>query len=64
MMNMIKQLRQAKKLTLRELADKANVAPSYIWALENDSENKKNPSKEKMEKIATALESTVPKVFY
>jgi len=63
-MNKIKALRESKSLTLRELAKKANIAPSYLSELENDSENKKNPSKEMMEKISAALDSTVPKVFY
>lgn len=63
-MNKIKKLRESKNLTLRELAKKAKIAPSYLSELENDSENKKNPSKEMMEKISLALDSTVPKVFY
>jgi len=63
-MNKIKELRESKNLTLRELAKKANIAPSYLSELENDSESKKNPSKEMMEKISSALDSTVPKVFY
>lgn len=63
-MNKIKELRLIKKLTVRALAKKAKVAPSYISELENDLENKKNPTKEIMEKIAEALEKTVPEVFY
>lgn len=63
-MNKIKELRLIKKLTVRALAKKAKVAPSYISELENDSENKKNPTREMMGKIAKALDATVPEVFY
>lgn len=63
-MNKIKEIRKLKNLSLRELAKKAKVSASYISELENDSENKKNPTKEMMEKIAEALEKTVPEVFY
>ena len=63
-MNIIKQLRSEAGLTVRQLAEKAGVAVGYISTLENDSENNTNPSKDVMEKIAKALNSTVPKIFY
>lgn len=63
-MNKIKKLRKEKLLTLRGVSEKAGVAASYISKLENDLASENNPSKEIMEKIALALESTVPKVFY
>lgn len=63
-MNIIKKVRQDKAMTIRELARISEVSASYISELENDSENKKNPTKEKMEKIAEALQRTVPEIFY
>lgn len=63
-MNNIKQLRKLQGMTVRDLADKANVAVGYISTLENDSTGNTNPSKDVMEKIAKALNSTVPKIFY
>jgi len=63
-MNNIKQLRSEAGLTVRQLAERAGVAAGYISTLENDSENNTNPSKDVMEKIAKALASTVPKIFY
>jgi transcriptional regulator with XRE-family HTH domain len=63
-MNKIKEFRIAKNLTIRELSEISKVAPSYISELENDLQGAKNPTKEIMEKIALALESTVPEIFY
>lgn len=63
-MNKIKQLRSKAGLTVRQLAGKAEVAIGYISTLENDSENNTNPSKYVMGKIAKALNSTVPIIFY
>ena len=63
-MNRIKQLRNEANMTVRDLAEKAKVAIGYISRLENDSENNTNPSKDVMEKIAKALNSTVPEIFY
>lgn len=63
-MNKIKEIRNSKEMTIRELARISEVSASYISELENDVENKKNPTKEKMEKIAKALQRTVPEIFY
>jgi len=63
-MNKIKECRNLQNLTLRQLSEKAQVAISYISTIENDSEGDINPSKDVMEKIAKALNSTVPKIFY
>lgn len=63
-MNKIKEFRKAKSLTIRELSEISKVAPSYISELENDSNGEKNPTKEIMERIAAALKSTVPEIFY
>ena len=63
-MNKIKECRKLQNITVRELSEKAQVATGYISTLENDSEGDTNPSKDVMEKIAKALNSTVPKIFY
>jgi len=63
-MNNIKKIRNKANMTVRELAEKANVAVGYISTLENDSDNNTNPSRCVMERIAEALKSTVPKIFY
>lgn len=63
-MNRIKLLRSKAGMTVRELSEKAKVAVGYISTLENDSNGNTNPSKDVMEKIAKALNSTVPKIFY
>lgn len=61
-MNRIKYFRQQKGMTIRELADKSKVAVGYLSDMEN-SENS-NPTKEVMEKVAYALEESVPEVFF
>lgn len=63
-MNKIKKIRKEKNLTIRKLAEMSSIAPSYISQLENDRSNKINPTKRYMEKIALALQKTVPEVFY
>lgn len=63
-MNKIKEFRKKTGLTIRELAEKALMAPSYISELENDNSGKKNPSKKTMDKLAIALGTTVQKLFY
>lgn len=63
-MNKIKILRKSLGLTVRELSDKSNVAVGYISTLENDESGTSNPTKEVMARIATALNSTVPEVFF
>ncbi|MDU4953444.1 helix-turn-helix transcriptional regulator [Clostridium sp.] len=63
-MNKIKELRSRMGLTVRELSKKSGVASSYISTLENDTDGTSNPTKEVMIKIAKALDSSVPKVFF
>lgn len=62
--NKIKELRVNLGLTVRELSAKANVAVGYISTLENDNDNRTNPTKETMKKISIALNSTVSEVFF
>lgn len=63
-MNNIKALRSKLKMTVRELAKKSNVAVGYVSTLENDCNSSTNPTKDVMERISQALNTTVPKVFF
>ena len=45
-------LRESNKMTVRELAAKSKLSPSYISGIEN---NKANPTIDKLKKIADAL---------
>lgn len=51
-------------LTIRDLSKKSNVATGYISKLENDNVDITNPTKDVMEKISSALNKTVPEVFF
>lgn len=61
-MNQIKRFRKENDLSINELARKTELTPSYISNLERGKRD--NPSKETMERIAEALDKTVPEVFY
>lgn len=63
-MNKIKELREELGLTVRGLSKKAKVAVGYISMLENDVDNKMNPSKNVMNRISVALNSNVVEVFF
>ncbi|WP_455793573.1 helix-turn-helix domain-containing protein [Clostridium butyricum] len=63
-MNKIKIIRNTLGITVRELSEKSNVSIGYISTLENDESGTSNPSKDVMERIANALNSSVPEVFY
>jgi len=52
----IKMLRESNKMTVRELAAKINLSPSYISGIEN---NKANPTIDKLKKIADAFNISV-----
>ena len=52
----IKALRNAKGLTLEQLADQIGSGKSYIWEIEN--RGVKRPSAEKLAAIARALDTT------
>ena len=49
-------LRESNKMTVRELAAKINLSPSYISGIEN---NKANPTIDKLKKIADAFNISV-----
>jgi len=61
-MNQIKRFRKENDLSINELARRTELTPSYISNLERGKRD--NPSKETMERIAEALDKTVPEVFY
>ena len=63
-MNKIKRVRNLLGITARELSEKSGVAISYISTLENDETGLSNPSKDVMERIAKALNSNVPEIFF
>lgn len=58
--NTIQMIRKNRKMTIKELAQAANVAPSRISQLEN---NKANPSLATLEVIAQALHVNVATFF-
>ena len=61
-MNKIDKLRRQLNFTYKDIATKAGLTEAYICQLAKGKRN--NPSKEVMESIAKALNSTVQKVFF
>lgn len=62
MNNRIKEIRNEKHLTLKEIGEKSGVDLTYISHLELGK--RQNPSRKVMEGIAAALGSTVQEVFF
>jgi len=58
----IKELREEKRMTQEELAIKSGVSRQTINAIENDKYS--NVMMGTLAAIATALETTVDKIFY
>ncbi len=52
----IKALRKEKKITLKELAEKADISISFLSDIEN---GRSNPSLERLEEIAKALNTSI-----
>lgn len=61
-MNKIDKLRRQLNLTYKDMATKTELTEAYICQLAKGKRS--NPSKDVMEKIAKALNSTVQKVFF
>lgn len=61
-MNEIKNVRSQLGLSIYAIAERTGLTPGYISNLENN--RRTNPSKEVMKKIAKALNSTVPDLFF
>ncbi len=60
--NKIKKLRVSKNMTLKQLADEAEISAGYLSHLENGSRD--NPSKEVMERISFALDTSIATIFF
>jgi len=60
--NKLKITRQELKLSIYDLAEKTGLSPTYISNLEN--EQKTNPSKSVMEKLAKHLNKSVTELFF
>lgn len=58
----LKLKRISMKLKQKELANIVGISKQYLADLENGRAN--NPSKQLMDKLATALNSTVQELFY
>lgn len=58
----VKKLRQEKKMSLSELAERAGVAKSYLSSLERNLQT--NPSIQFLEKIASVLNIPVDHLIY
>lgn len=57
LMQKLRSLRGQKGLSLDDLAKITDISKSYLWELEN--RDKRNPSAEKLSKIANALDVTI-----
>ncbi|MCK1994443.1 helix-turn-helix domain-containing protein [Peribacillus muralis] len=58
----VKKLREEKKMSMTELADKAGVAKSYLSSLERNLQT--NPSIQFLEKISVVLNIPVDALLY
>ncbi|WP_456273082.1 helix-turn-helix domain-containing protein [Bacillus sp. AK031] len=58
----VKKLRQERKMSMTELAEKAGVAKSYLSSIERNLQ--KNPSVQFLEKISSALNVPVDSLLY
>jgi transcriptional regulator with XRE-family HTH domain len=58
----IRKVRLEKGIGLNELARQIEIEPSYLSQLERGE--KKNPSKNIMEKISNALDKSVQELFF
>lgn len=55
----IRELREAKGLSLDELASRAGISKTYLWELEKDTSGSKKPSADVLMRIANALSTTI-----
>ncbi len=60
--NKIREYRQEKGISMKELAEKSKISIGYLSHLENGS--RKNPSTEVMERIANALDASIVEIFF
>jgi transcriptional regulator with XRE-family HTH domain len=55
----IRELRDAKDLSLEDLASKAGISKTYLWELEKDATGAKKPSADVLLRVANALSTTI-----
>lgn len=60
--NKIREYRQEKQMSMKELAEKSQISVGYLSHLENGS--RVNPSTEVMERIAEALNTSIVQIFF
>lgn len=55
----IRELREAKEMSLEDLASRARISKTYLWELERDISGSKKPSADVLLRVATALSTTI-----
>lgn len=60
--NQVKKIREEKGITLVKLSEISGVSVGYLCHLEKGS--RKNPSRDVMKKIASALNKTIAETFF
>lgn len=55
----LRSLREAKGMSLDELAAKAKMSKTYLWELERDKAGTKKPSADVLLRLANALSTTI-----
>ena len=55
----IRELREAKDMSLEDLASKAKISKTYLWELERDTAGAKRPSADVLLRIANGLSTTI-----
>lgn len=60
--NKLRKIRKDKGMTLKKLSELSGVSMGYLCHLEQGS--RRNPSIEKMERIAKALDKTIFEIFF
>ncbi len=55
----LRRIREAKGLSLDELATRAEISKTYLWELEKDAAEEKKPSAKLLLRIAAALSVTI-----
>jgi len=60
--NKIREIRKKKGLTLEYVSNVAKISVGYLCHLEKGTRS--NPSAQIMERIAKALEESIPEVFF
>jgi transcriptional regulator with XRE-family HTH domain len=59
----LRELREAKGMSLDELATKAKISKTYLWELERDTDGAKKPSADVLLRIANALSTTLAELL-